>query len=357
MILFGFNRCQTSMRSPSIEDYTFFKGIWVDKGSIVFGPVFATATFVMTICFAVTVAWADPDTSIEPVRPIPVNQQWDRQRVSLGKSLFSDSRLSAGNGVSCSSCHLEHRALTDGTKVSPGLPGAPGETNTPTLFNVSLSPMHGWAGQSKTLEQQVDMVVQKDMTMSAKWSDVIASLNQDNALKEAFAAIYKDGITKANVIDALVEYEKSLVTPNAPFDKFLRGETAAISEQAKAGYQLFKDYGCSSCHQGVNVGGNMFQVFGIFGSSTGAPSPDTPGSAKNTGIDDTRPVFRVPPLRNVAETAPYFHDGSVETLPEAIRIMANRQLGRNLADEDVEKLYAFLKSLTGEYEGVSVGKQ
>src|SRR5690606_181365 len=140
-----------------------------------------------------------------------------------------------------------------------------------------------------------------------------------------------------------VEFEKSLVTPDAPFDRFLKGEEEAITAEAKSGYKLFKDYGCSSCHQGVNVGGNMLQIFGIFGQPEGAAKgAETPGSAQGSGIADDRPVFRVPSLRNVQHTAPYFHDGSAETLPDAIRVMAQYQLGRPVPEDDIYKIEAFL---------------
>jgi cytochrome c peroxidase len=199
-------------------------------------------------------------------------------------------------------------------------------------------------------------VVEKKSTMGAKWGDVIASLRNDTALTTTFDKLYKGGLQRDNVVDAIVQFEKSLITPNAPFDRYLRGEDKAISEQAKAGYQLFKNYGCASCHQGVNVGGNMLQIFGIFGNPTAASlGSKTPGSAQDTGISEDRPVFRVPSLRNVAQTAPYFHDGSAATISDAISIMAENQLGRHISNKDVAKIEAFLNSLSGEYQGVPVG--
>jgi cytochrome c peroxidase len=178
------------------------------------------------------------------------------------------------------------------------------------------------------------------------------------AMTTAFADIYSDGLQRKNAVDALVTFEKSLNTPNAPFDRYLRGDDTAISVGAKAGYQLFKDYGCVSCHQGVNVGGNMLQVFGIFGKpDAAAGGAKTPGSAQNSGISADRPVFRVPSLRNVAITGPYFHDGSAKTLRDAIGIMAENQLGRSITEEDTARLEDFLRSLTGEYQGVSLDKR
>lgn len=294
---------------------------------------------------------------IEPISPVPQQTNLDPRKVALGRGLFSDSRLSGGNGVSCTSCHLPQYGLTDNVAISHGLPGAPGLTNTPTIFNIGLNPLLNWSGQTKTLEEQASRVVEQKNTMGAKWPEVVNTLRNDSVLTKAFSAVYDDGIKRENVIDALVEYEKSLNTPDAPFDQYLRGNTTAISEDAKSGYRLFKDYGCISCHQGVNVGGNMLQVFGIFGTpDAAAQGSATPGSAKDTGISTQEPVFRVPSLRNVAVTSPYFHDGSTKKLEDAINIMANNQLGRDLEKDEVGKLKAFLTSLTGKYEGVPVGE-
>ena len=293
----------------------------------------------------------------EPITPVPLSVDLDPRKVKLGRRLFVDTRLSGDNGVSCASCHNFNRALTDGQPITSGLPGHPGATNTISLFNVALSSKHAWDGHIMTLEEQASGVVVNKSTMGADWNDVVARLKSDPALEATFKDIYPDGVQKATIINALVEYEKSLDTPNAPFDRYLRGDQKAISDQARAGYQLFKDYGCSSCHQGINVGGNMVQVLGIFGKPDAAfEGVDTPGSAKNTGISDKRPVFRVPSLRNVEYTGPYFHDGSVEKLSDAIGIMAKYQLGREISGDDVSKIEAFLDSLTGEYHGVPVGR-
>lgn len=301
-----------------------------------------------------TVAHAQTPDIGEPITPVPQHTELNTQKVELGKKLFSDSRLSGDNGVACTSCHLKQFGLTDGRALSPGLPGWPGQINTPTLYNVSLNALFSWSGQIKTLHDQADGVVER--TMGGHWPEVVATLNRDSKLTQAFDAIYDDGLVRKNIVDALVEYERSLNTPDAPFDRYLRGEENAISEEAKAGYGLFKDYGCASCHQGVNVGGNMMQVFGIFGTPPGTEGgASTHGSAKATGISENEAVFRVPSLRNVAKTAPYFHNGSARTLPDAINVMAINQLGRDLATEEVARLEAFLESLTGEHQGFPVG--
>jgi cytochrome c peroxidase len=292
----------------------------------------------------------------EPISPVPLELNLDPRKVQLGRRLFADTRLSGDNGVSCATCHLFQRGLTDGLPVSRGLPGHPGATHTLTLFNVGLNSMFGWDGGVLTLEDQARRVVTNKARMGANWDAVIAMLRKDADLTANFDQIYSDGLQSKTVIDALVEFEKSLITPNAPFDRYLRGDKDAISDEAKAGYQLFKDYGCASCHQGVNVGGNMVQVFGIFGKPNAAAlGSETPGSAQGTGISEDRPVFRVPVLRNVRFTGPFFHDGSVNALSVAIGIMAEYQLGRQISDDDIAKIEAFLDALTGEYQGVPVG--
>jgi cytochrome c peroxidase len=292
-----------------------------------------------------------------PISPVPLTVELDQRKVELGRQLFADSRLSVDKGVSCATCHQFERGLTDGIPISRGLPGKPGIINTLSLFNVGLSSKLSWSGKYMTLEEQARAVIESERSMGAKWDDVIALLKNDMGLTATFDEIYDDGIQPGNVVDALVEFEESLNTPNAPFDRYLRGEDKAISEEAKSGYELFKNYGCISCHQGVNVGGNMLQVFGIFGRPKGANlGSQTPGSAKDSGIAEDAPVFRVPVLRNVQFTAPYFHDGSAANLSEAIATMARYQLGRSLTDEDIAKIEAFLNSLSGEYQGVSIGK-
>ena len=299
---------------------------------------------------------AQPMRPQEPISPIPLHVDHDPDKAALGEKLFFDPRLSTGKGVSCATCHHPSEGCAETSPVSQGLPGAPGLTNTLSLLNVSHAAKLGWDGQTLVLAEQIDRIIQQDNTMDAHWPELLAQLRRDDRLESEFAKLFDDGITRERVIDTLAEYLKSLDTPNAPFDRYLRGDREAISAKARRGYRLFKDYGCVSCHQGINVGGNMLQVFGIFGEpEAAAKGPETPGSARGTGIAEDRPVFRVPVLRNVAVTAPYFHDGSAKTLPEAISIMARFQLGREIGEDDIAAIEAFLRSLTGLYRGKSVG--
>lgn len=316
-------------------------------------PAVSALLAVIVFVLGAMQALADDTRLDEPITPVPLTLDTDPQKVELGRLLFNDSRLSGGNGVSCASCHFLNRGMADGLALSRGLPGHPGITNSLSLFNVGLSSKLTWAGLDLTLAMQTERVIHAPSTMGADWDAVTADLRNDRALSARFAAAYRDGLQTVSVIDALVEFQRSLITPNAPFDRYLRGEDGAIDAGAKQGYRLFKDYGCVSCHQGVNVGGNMLQVFGIFGKPPAAArGAATPGSAQNSGIAEDLPVFRVPVLRNVQFTAPYFHDGSVATLPEAIAAMARYQLGREAPDADIAAIQAFLNSLSGEYQGI-----
>jgi cytochrome c peroxidase len=183
---------------------------------------------------------------------------------------------------------------------------------------------------------------------------LLATLRADSDYRRAFAAIYGGDIRREQILDALAAYQRSLVTPNARFDRYLRGEPGAITPEEEHGYRLFKAYGCIACHQGANVGGNLFQKFGIFADPFAGRDAATRadlGRFTITGDEADRHVFRVPSLRNAALTAPYFHDGSAKSLEEAVEIMARNQLGRTLAEREVALIVAFLRTLTGERGG------
>ena len=185
------------------------------------------------------------------------------------------------------------------------------------------------------------------------WVEVLEKLTKDESVRSEFFAIYSQGISITNIQDAIVAYERSLITPNSAFDRFLRGDHNAISAQAEQGYELFKSYGCVACHQGANVGGNMFQKFGVMGdyfADRGEVRPSDLGRFNVTGRDEDRYVFRVPSLRLVVLTAPYLHDGRAKTLRDAIQVMATYQLGRDIPKQDIELIIEFLKTLPGEYE-------
>jgi cytochrome c peroxidase len=196
-------------------------------------------------------------------------------------------------------------------------------------------------------------VVRNPVEMGSKWDEIIRRVSNDPKYKTAFAAAYKDGVTQANIQSALATYERTLITPNSRFDKYLRGDANAITAAEKAGYAKFKQYGCVACHQGVNVGGNMFQKFGVMGNyfeKRGNPTEADLGRYLVTRVEADKHVFKVPSLRNVALTAPYFHDASAKTLEDAVDVMFRYQLGRVASKEDKEAIVRFLNTLTGELD-------
>ena len=287
----------------------------------------------------------------EPISPLPVPVADPApQRSALGKLLFHETALSGDGSLSCASCHSLDLAGTDGRPHAIGIGGAEGTRNTPSIFNSALNLALFWDGRATTLAEQIEGPLHTPYEMASSWPLIIQRLSADPQYRARFAQVYPEGITRSSVIDALIRYQQTLISPDAPFDRYLRGERDAIDGDAREGYRRFKAYGCTSCHQGVNVGGNMFQRFGImddfFADLANTDAPD-PGRFLVTGKEEDLHVFKVPSLRNVALTAPYFHDGSVERLEDAIEIMARYQLGRRLTEEDVRLIAAFLTTLTG----------
>ena len=287
----------------------------------------------------------------EPIKPIPDEIEVDPEKVALGRALFHDPRLSKDNTTACVSCHDLVNGGDDGRKVSIGVEGKPGTINAPTVFNAGLNFKQFWDGRANTLEQQVDGPVQSAVELGSLWPEVIAKLHMHESYPKRFKAIYPDGINRKNVKNALAEFMKSLTTPNSRFDQWLRGDEDAMSAQEKRGYALFKHYGCASCHQGANVGGNMFQVFGVLNEyfrKRGNITDADLGRYNITGNPADRHAFKVPSLRMAPLTAPYLHDGSAATLRDAVDAMFEFQLGREAPDEDKEAIVAFIKTLPGD---------
>jgi cytochrome c peroxidase len=292
--------------------------------------------------------------TLEPIEAIVETAVRDPDRTALGERLFQDARLSHNNARSCASCHPLERGGMDGRAraVTPG--GTPSARNTPTIFNVALNASLNWDGAANGLEAHAEKVLLSPVVMNATWAEVLAKLNADSAYVAAFGTIYQQRPSRANLLDALATFERSLITPNARFDRYLRGERSALTAAEQRGYELFKSYGCVACHQGMNIGGNLFQKFGVFEepvASVPANAVVDWGRFHVTKIARDRGVFRVPSLRNVAVTGPYFHDGRAATLEEAVDTMANLQLGRKLLPNEVTLIVQFLHSLTGEYRG------
>lgn len=253
--------------------------------------------------------------------------------VALGQALFADRRLSANGTMSCLSCH---DIVTNG--ATSRMVDRPSDEdgsrrNTPTVFNAALNFRLNWTGDARTLQGQAEASMRAAMGQTVEAA--AGKLSTDAGTVAKFKEAFGRGPDPATILDAIAAYEETLLTPESAFDRWLQGDPDALPLDARRGYQRFKALGCISCHQGANVGGNLFQPSGVYGVLT----------------DPLRPVLRVPSLRNVATTAPYFHDGSTPTLPDAVRLMAKAQLDRVVSDQDVSDIVAFLTSLTGRYQG------
>lgn len=288
----------------------------------------------------------------EALLPLPDPPKLDPSHVELGGRLFHDKLLSKRWEVSCSSCHNLATGGTIRAARTVGYQGKMHAFNAPTIFNVGNNYRLGWRGKFTSLVSQSDSILHDSNLMAMDWPTLLSRLNSDRSYSEAFSRAYGGAAERDNVLDALVSYQKSLATPDAPFDRFLKGDKNAITQLQKSGLKLFTEYGCVSCHQGSNIGGNMFQIFGVFGEPRAETFP-TPEDldARLDRADQDVDVFRVPSLRNVALTAPYFHDGRTQSLRDAIAVMGRSQLGRQLSESDIEALEAFLNSLTGVYGG------
>lgn len=313
--------------------------------------LFASATVLATMLVGITPAFSA--ALDEPIKPVP-KPEFNAAKAELGKKLYHDKRLSGDNSVSCATCHPLDQGGTDNKKLSEGIEGRKGAINAPTVFNTGLLFSQFWDGRALSLADQIDGPVQNPDEMGSLWPDVVAKLYEDDAYAAEFKAVYPGGITRKNIKDAIAEYEISLNTVNSRFDQYLLGDNDAINEQEKHGYQLFKQYGCISCHQGAAVGGNMYQVFGVINNyfqRRGNITTADLGRYNVTGNVEDRHMFKVPSLRMAALTAPYLHDGNAKTLRDAVDKMFEFQLGREAPDEDKDAIVAFLKTLPGEYKG------
>lgn len=314
----------------------------------------------LLVCWAIAapalVAGPSDVLADEPIKPIPVDTGTNPDKVALGRLLFHDTRLSSDDTISCASCHDLGTGGDDGKRVSAGIEGRQGIVNSPTVYNVALNFKQFWDGRADTLEHQIDGPVQSSIEMGSLWPEVVATLYQDDHYPEAFKALYPDGISRETIKNALAEYMRSLNTPNSRFDQWLQGDANALTSNEREGYRLFKDYGCVSCHQGANVGGNMFQVFGVineFFKRRGNITEADLGRFNVTGNPEDRHAFKVPSLRMAAYTAPYLHDGSAATLRDAVDAMFEFQLGREAPDRDKDLIVGFIKTLAGESEELS----
>ncbi|WP_439597315.1 cytochrome-c peroxidase [Falsiroseomonas sp.] len=273
-----------------------------------------------------------------PIGILPPLALVDEGRRALGERLFADPRLSGDGTRSCAGCHDLRSNGASARRRDLAPDGTELPLNTATVFNAALNFRLGWEGRARSLEAQTEALLRNPAIMGADPEVVLRRLSADPALAAEFRAIYRREPDAPALIDALSTFQRSLVTPRSRFDLWLGGVEEAITPAEREGYLLFRSIGCAACHQGVNIGGNLFQYHGIF-HALAAPEPR---------------MLRVPSLRNVAVTAPYFHDGSAATLEDAVRGMGLAQLNLVMEEAQVAAIVAFLRSLTGSYRGAPV---
>lgn len=290
---------------------------------------------------------ADVETQYEyhyvdgPIQPLPRISLIDHDWRLLGQALFHSTLLSKDNSVACSSCHLVTAGGDDGFALSTGVGDKKGTRNSPTVLNAIFSFRQFWDGREPNLEMQVAKPIHNPIEMATNWQDVIKKLNADPYFSSAFANISREGVTEGAITKAIVVYEQSLVTPDSPIDRYLLGDKQALTEQQQRGLNKFINFGCTTCHQGKNIGGNFYQKLGRINAIPEKLKQDL-GKFEFSKQEADKYVFKVPSLRNIADTAPYFHNGSVDTLEEAVDIMAKTQLGMELSRQDNQDIVALL---------------
>ncbi len=277
------------------------------------------------------------------IKPIPESVEVDAAKVQLGKKLFFDPILSKDGTISCATCHDLQNGGDDGLQFSFGIKGQKGDINSPTVYNSGYNFRQFWNGRARNLKEQAKGPITNSVEMGHTLEGAVEVLGKNGTYVNDFRGIYNDGITQENIVEVIAEFEKALITPNAPFDKYIKGDMEAIDQEVKRGYHLFVSKGCILCHHGINVGGNMYNKFGVFED---ANSSDL-GRYNVTKREEDKYFFKVPSLRNIALTAPYMHDGRIEELRGAVLLMSQYQLGREIKSEDIDAIVLFLKSLTG----------
>jgi cytochrome c peroxidase len=306
----------------------------------------------------------------EPLKPIPQVSEYfedylgiemDANKIELGRRLFFDVRLSHDNTISCASCHDLRFGGTDRSSSAVGVAGHVGPINTPTVFNATLNVQQFWDGRAPDLEKQADGPPNAPGEMASNWKEITTKLLKDSEVVDLLRAAFKvegelsPDTGSEHLLEAIGDFERTLITPGAPFDAYLMGDENAVSQEVKEGYQVFKNIGCIECHSGMGIGGGSFQRLGRKNAYFGPHSEGVDlGRYNVTKREEDKNVFKVPGLRNVALTGPWFHDASQTTLEDAVRTMARVQLDKTVSDEDVARMVAFLRSLTGTFQGRSV---
>ena len=303
-----------------------------------------------------TAHYNDGVCGCEPIRPIDLSLPYDEAKAALGFKLYHDTRLSVDNTVSCASCHGLNTAGVDNKQYSEGVEGKLGGVNAPTVYNAVYNFVQFWDGRATTLADQAAGPPVNPVEMaSPNFDAIVAKLNKDKKFVREFKKVYPEGLSQATITDAIEQFERTLITPNSRFDKYLRGDKTAITAEELEGYELFKKYNCATCHVGKNLGGESYELMGLrkhyFADRGLELTEEDNGRFKQTGVERDRHRFKVPGLRNVALTWPYYHDGTRTSLKEAVCAMGTYQSGVELTDEEEDKIVAFLNTLTGEYQG------
>lgn len=283
---------------------------------------------------------------VEPITPILPAESINKGQAELGKKLFFDPRLSKSGFISCNSCHNLSMGGTDNLKTSIGDQWQQGPINSPTVLNASLNLAQFWDGRAADLKAQAGGPIANPKEMASTHTLAVSVINSIPEYVAEFNRVFNSNLVDIDkVTTAIAEFEKTLKTPDSRFDLWLKGDDSAITATELAGYELFKDSGCVACHNGEAVGSNSFQKMGIvkpYNANDGIE-----GLSAVTGNEADKYKFKVPTLRNIELTYPYFHDGGAATLKDAVMIMGDIQLGRQFSDTDAEKIVAFLKTLTG----------
>jgi cytochrome c peroxidase len=293
------------------------------------------------ILFVSSILFADLSYSYISVKKID-----DEKKYKLGKELFFDQNLSSDGTVSCATCHMFSNGGADNNRVSFGVNAQKGVVNTPSIFNTKFNIAQDWIGESKTIKGRSEIAFLNKKEMAGSFDKAIDYIKSNQSLAGQFKEIYTN-LTKDEIFESIAYYVSYLTTPNSKFDKFINGDNSVFSEDEKTGYKLFKNYGCTSCHNGINIGGNMYQKFGLFRLDS-IERDDNLGRYKITKKEYDRYVFKVPSLRNVSRTSPYLHNGKVKSLKNVIKAMAKYQLDVDIPEDEISKIELFLKTLNGD---------
>ena len=317
--------------------------------------MFKIRSLVTAIALAGSISVASAWEALPTVAPAPADNPTTEEKVELGKMLYHDPRLSSTGTVSCASCHNTMLGGEDNRPNSMGVNGQTGGRSAPTVWNSAFNAVQFWDGRAATLEAQAAGPVTNPIEMGMKsWDDVVARLKTIEGYQVAFEQAFgKDSISKDNATKAIAAYERTLITPNSPYDKYVSGDKSALTEQQVRGMNLAQELGCTACHSGPAFNGpGMFQKFPVNSNAFFAAKyhfNDDKGLAEVTKKAEDAHMWKVPTWRNIALTAPYFHNGAAKTLDEAVAVMGKTQLDKDLSKEQIADIVAFLNSLTGEF--------